>query len=79
MASLSLYSPCNVWKGTASASKLCAPYVVTCIDCVHYVFYRLMKDEQTLSKLLIMRGQALKRFNHSCVNYINSYEVQMLP
>lgn len=35
MASLSLYSPCNVWKGAACASKLCAPYVVTCVQIVY--------------------------------------------
>lgn len=31
-----------------------------------------MKDEQTLSKLFIMKGQALKRFNHSTISDINS-------
>lgn len=51
---------------------LCSLRGYVCTDCVYYVFYRLMKDEQTLSKLFIMKGQALKRFNHSTISDINS-------
>lgn len=39
--------------------------------------YRSMQDEQTLLKLFLMRGQALKRFNHSSSNDVGPQGVRM--